>query len=769
MPQPYIPEMPPQMMNRYTNGVPAKLPQRFPVNLADKITPEVQKKMMMWLNQKYIWPQAQERRAFEAMWDKMLEMARITLPYDAMFDNTRHDASRIKNQADQANKGSARVSDSVVHDAIQRLTDITYFIAFKEGLPCQFAIPDYIKQPLATKEYRPLADRISAGNSILQWNSGNMNVKRNSLITYRHHYTYGCAFVMSDYRFRVEMINRQNNQGAVVPMPEITEIGTTFEPISLRKLWFNWRLPVYDMDSQPCPFFFDETPRFAVLQNQYDPVNNPFGYVNLDKLLAGQYIYSEPETEAVRNALKITFNSMGINDINASTLAQILQPEYSVEAKWTMFPIMPFDPVTGLFEFQADGKTPIAPQRFVMETFGPNIHSGSQVLLRLQQNYYPKRRLPIYASSHMPDLDSGAYAPSIGQILYNHFKELCICMEQFLENKDLINDTPAWVQASSPSRNSDLNAKGAKIVVNGPNDFGYKQQVDGTNSTVQMVQLLRDQAQTTSKAVDAILGKAMGSRTSASEANNAFQASMSSITTDIDMVSSDIHGNYAHRVWDYSGMWMDPDLLQHITGQFGFAILPEDMWINVGVITNVGSTYVEKIVKQQNVRYVLESSKMEPGLDRAELWKMLLDDMGFDGGAIVDDGGREQQIQFATEQAIKTYMGYPVLVDPDQDHQLAIRVKTAFIKDQNSVWNRTAEYAPNVQLLLEQIKQHQWIFQLQQQMLLVQQQMAVAQAQLKVHQENPPKPPGQEGGGSRTTSAPPQTSGGQAQQGGAAA
>lgn len=762
--------MPPEMMNRYANGVPSKMPLRFPPNLADKLTPEIQKRMLMWLNTKYIWPQAQERRAFEAMWDKMLEMARITIPYDAMFDNTRHDASRIKNQADQANKSQARVSDSVVHDAIQRLTDITYFIAFKEGLPCQFAIPDYIKQPLATKEYRPMADRISAGNSLLQWNSGNMNVKRNSLITYRHHYTYGCAFVMSDYRFRVEMINRQNNQGMVVPMPEITEIGTTFEPISLRKLWFNWRLPVYDMDSQPCPFFFDETPRFAVLQNQYDQINNPFGYVNLDKLIAGQFIYSEPETEAVRNALKITFNSMGINDINASTLAQILQPEYSVEAKWTMFPIMPFDPASGLFEFFDEAKTqPIPPRRFVMETFGPNIHSGSQVMLRLQENYYPKRRLPIFASSHMPDLDSGAYSPSIGQILYNHFKELCICMEQFLENKDLINDTPAWVQASSPSRNSDLNAKGAKIIVNGPNDFGYKSQVDGTNSTVQMVTLLRDQAQTTSKAVDAILGKAMGSRTSASEANNAFQASMSSITTDIDMVSSDIHGNYAHRVWDYSGMWMDPDLLCHITGQFGFAIMPEDMWINVGVITNVGSTYVEKIVKQQNVRYVLEASKMEPGLDRAELWKMLLDDMGFDGGKIVDDGGREQQIQFATEQAIKTYMGYPVLVDPDQDHQLAMRIKSAFIKDEYSVWNRTPEYAANAPALLEQIKQHQWIFQLQQQMLLVQQQMAVAQAQLKVHEENPPKPPGQGGEASRSASAPPQTSGGQAQQGGAAA
>jgi len=764
----YIPQIPDNLMSKFANGTPSRPAHQFPPNLAGSIDPEVQKRMMMWLMQNYVWPQVQERRAFEPMWDKMLEMARITIPYDDLFDNTRHDDSRVKNEADQANRERARVSDSVVHDAIQRLTDITYFIAFKEGLPCQFGIPDYIKQPNATPEYRPLADRIAAGNALLQWNSGNNHLKRNSLVAYRHHYTYGCAFVMSDFKFRVEMISRQDNMGNMVSKPEITEIGTTFEPISIRKLWFNWRLPVYEMESQPCPFMFDEISRFAILQNQYDPTINPFGYENLDKLQAGQYVYSDPETTSVQNALKTTFNAMGLKEVNSSTLAQILRPEYSVEAKWTLFPIMPFDPMTGEFEKDASGN-PVPFRRFVMETFGPNMHSGSQVILRLQENYYPKRRLPIYASCHMPDLDSGAYAPSIGQLLYNHWKEITLCMEQFLDNKDLINDTPAWVQASSPARNQDLNAKGAKLVVNGPNDFGYKTQQDSTSSTVAMLQLLRDGAQTTSKAVDAILGKAMGSRTSATEASNAFQASMSSITSDIDAVSSDLHGNYAHRVWDYSGSWIDPDLLKNITGQFGFAITPEDMWINVGVITNVGSTFIEKIVKQQNVRYILESSRMEPGLDRAKLWKTLLDDMGFDGGEIVQDGGREQQIQFATMQACQTYLGYPVMVDPDQDHQLAIRIKTAFLKDRDSVWNTTEAYAANAPYLIEQIKQHQLIHELQMQMMLVQQQMAVAQAQLKVHQDNPPDQqggaPGMKGGGS----APTQQAGQVAQQGGGAA
>jgi hypothetical protein len=167
---------------------------------------------------------------------------------------------------------------------------------------------------------------------------------------------------------------------------------------------------------------------------------------------------------------------------------------------------------------------------------------------------------------------------------------------------------------------------------------------------------------------------------------------------------------------------------------------------------------------------VLESSRGEPGIDRAKLWKALLDLMGLNGSEIIDDGGREQQIQFSTQQACQTYLGYPVLVDPDQDHQIAIKVKSSFIKDRLSIWNTTPEYAKNAPLLIQQIQQHQFIYQLQQQMMLVQQQMQVAAAQLKVHQENPPKPEGGDGAaGRRNTGAPANRAGQVAQQGAGAA
>lgn len=754
MPAAYMPQVNRQTVNRYIDGSPASPMPVFPPNLAATVPLDVQKQILIWMSQRYIWPQIQERVPFENNWDKLLQMARIQMPTEQLFSNTQQDASKAKQDSDQSNRDKARVSDSVVHDAIERLTNITRFVAFKEHTPVQYTVPDYMSSAHETKFYRPMANKVKAGNALLLWNNATVNLPRQSTIAYRHHYTYGCAFVMSDYRFRVEMITRQDNLGQLIPNPEITEIGTTFQPISIRKLWFNWRLPVYDMESQPCPFYYEETPRFAIMQNAYDPKLNPFGYANLDAVFQDQWLYNEQAFQSVKRGLSIAYSDMDERSLPGNRLAQILQPKHSVEAKWTFYPMLPFDPVTGEFEKRADGSL-IPYRRFVVETFGPNVHSGSQVLLRLQENYFPKKKLPLYASVHMPDLDSGAYAPAIGDILWNHYKEITLCHEQFLNNKDWINDPPSWVQVSSPALNADLTKKGAKISVNGPNDFGWRMPYDATASTVTMIQMLKEDAKTTSKAVDAILGKAMGGRTTATEANNVYQAAMSGITADIDLITDDLHGEYAQRVWNYTGLWFDKDLLKEITGQLGFELKPEDMWFDIGVRTNVGSTFIEKSVRSQNLRYILESGKMDPILDRAVLWTDLLESMGFDAKKIVDDGGREQQIQFATMQACNTYLGEQVIVDPDQDHQIAMRVKTSFLKDTNSIWN--TKYGAQAPALITQIEQHQMFLQLQMQMMLAQQQAAIADEQLANLQQT------------RTSDRPPALTGGQeaSQQGGA--
>lgn len=719
MPQPFIPEAANAWLTA-TNGT--SMMRQFPLNLAAaNLVPEkLQQDIFSYVQRNYLWPQVIERQSFETLWDKVLKLARVNL--DAMDLNFAIDTRAGKEQAESGRR-SPKVSDSVIFDAIDRLSNINHFISFKEGLPMQYVVPEYIEDPYETEFYAPYEKKIKAGNALLAWNASNEDFYLKHLICCRHHYTYGVSFARSEFQLKVQLLQRQNNLGQLISRREITKIGTTFDPLSIRRLWLNYRLPAHEMESQPCPFYFEETPHFAIMQNAYNPDINPFGFVNLEKLLPGRlsYIYSNQETAAVSNALQermqIIAKSLGANepDVRASGLASILKPEHNVDALWTIYPMLPLDEGTGDWEKYPDG-TPVIPRRFIMQTYGSNLVT-KQVLLRLQRNFYPKDGLPIYSSSHMPDLDSGLYAPCLGEILFNHYKEIVTCTNQFIENKDWINNPPAWIQTSSPSVEEDLNAPNAKLKVNGQNDFGWKTPYDATSSTVQLREMLRGEAQTTSKAVDAILGKAMGGRTSATEASNAYQASMSGITTDINIMNAGISGGYAQRVWDYSGVWLDPDLLFGITGQFGFAIKPEDMWLSIGIKTNAGSTYIASIVRQQNLRYVAESTRGEPSVRRAQLYLELFKELKFGNPKkLVDDGGVEREVMRATMQAQRTYLGEPVNISPDQNHQIALMVKTAFIEDETGPWN--TKFPEAIPMIIQQIELHQQFLMLQMQLQL---------------------------------------------------
>src|SRR6266404_4565599 len=676
--------------------------QTFPANLVSALSEDAQKKILRFMQDKYLFPQIMERQPFEQLWDKLLLMYRIKLDkVDTSIDeNSRVGQSQKEDVSDSGE--SVRLADSLMYDAVERLTDVHHFISFKEGLPIQYNIPHYYDTRKEDSFYHPLRDKIKAANCFLAWNADNEQIYLKHLITARHFYQYGIAFARSEFAFEVQMVPRMSAKG-MVQIPQIAKIGTTFDPISIRKLWLNWRLMANEMDYQPCPFFYEETPRFATLQNQYDPRLNPHGFGNLDKVAASNpgYLFGSQEMDSARKALE----SIAQLDNKPVSIPQILEPKYSVEALWTFYPMLPLDPNTGEWETRQNGQ-PVPMQRFIVNSWGTNL-VGQQILLRIQRNFYPRDSIPLYGTSHMPDLDSGLYSPSMGYLLWNHYREIVTCKNQYIENKDWINDPPTMILQSSPAQDQPINRKGQKITVNSMNDLERREAVDGTQTTVSMMRELREQAQTSSKSQDAILGKALGGRTSATEAQNVFQASMSAITTPINIFNYDIMGGYADRVWEYTATWFPPTLLKEITGQMGFAISPEDLWIKVGLKWDIGSTYIESIVRQQNLRYVLESSMGDPSINRAPLWQELLTEWRFDNVAeIVNDQGFAKEVYIATNQAIDTFVGdNNVLINPDQNHAIAIKVKIAFLEDSEGVWAK--KYPERLPLLAQQITMHQ--------------------------------------------------------------
>lgn len=740
----------------------------FPPNLAaNLLPPELQRKIYDFMFRHYIWPQVMERQTFEPMWQKLLDMYRIKLQkVDVNISEGTALGNELKEDDVAAHPENVRLADSVVYDAIERLTCVQHFISFKSGCPIQYNIPDYFDNRSETAFYHPRKDKIQAGNALLQWNIDNQQIYRKHFIASRHHYTYGCSFAISQFLFSVQQVQRMTNTGKQMVIPEIEDIGVSFDPVSIWKLWLNWRLSASEMDYQPCPFYYEETPRFATLQNVYDPRSNPFGYANLDKVASStspQWLYTGSEATNYRQTLEKLF---ALDNAPTQTMPQILDAKYSVEAKWTFFPMLPLDPQTLEFETRKDG-SPIPFSRYLVESWGTNLFTN-QVLLRVQRNFYPRDMLPLYGSAQMPDLDSGLYPPSLGYLLWNHYKEIVTMKNQYLVNKDKIIDPPMWVLTSSPaaSRN-DLTKKGAKIEVTGKEDFGPVLIPDVTQSTVAMMQQIRDQAKTSSKTDDALLGQALGSRTSATEAQNVFQLSMSVVTTPIDIFNYDIMGGYATRVWEYTATWFPPELLRSITGQMGFVISPEDLWMRVGLKWDVATTYIESIVRQRNIQYILQSSMGDPSINRPAMWRALLDEWRFDNSAEwVNDGGFQREVWEATDQVYRTMMtDEPVMIDPDQNHQVAIEVKKSFLEDKDSaVMQKYPERAP---LLLRQILLHQKFLEMQLRMQAAQMEANKPVGGAAIHE--PPQPheiTGPTGGGAAPAAqAAMAATGGEAMQG----
>lgn len=695
--------------------------QQLPPNTAAVWPIEVQKAMMMWLMTNFVWPQIWHRLPFETKWNHLNAMYKVQADRSEV-QKRRGRNWRGRNDEENAELETLRekevLADSLIFDTVDRLKNLNFFISWKDGTPVQYNRPRFLATPMEDMFYHPTSDKIKAANALVGYNLDASSAKLKDLKLKQHLYLYGCGFVQSEFRFQFdETVNA------------VVEAYTDFEPTSIRKLWLNLALPLDQMDRQPCPFLFDIFSRFQILGNIYHPIFNPTGFVNLELIQKAEWPVSQ-ETKAWRDAI-----NTGGEDKTASLSALQTRPEFTTEALWTFYPYLPVDE-QGMFN---EAGRPI---RFIIQVFSNNLIAGQVMPVRIQPLYYPKGRLPIYGVSNIPDLDSGAYTPSIGSLLENHYHELVTAKQQYLDNKNWINNPPSWHVSGSLSKSQDCNSPGVKIEVTSPDEMGWRTPFDATFTTKDFIQSTREQAQVTGKAVDALLGKAMGGRTTATEASNAFQAGMSGVTTDVDYTNSALYGGYAIRVWENSGVFLDDDLLKRITGSRGVHTLTmQDLNVRVGIKTDVGSTFIESIVKQQHLRYAIEASTRSPALDQPMLWKAFFHELKLTSAIdAVIDGGAEFEISKANEQAIKTFLGERVIIDPTQNHEAAIRVKTRYLEDQESYWNENFAGMPSAmfpnlsraQDLAQQIALHQQFFMIQQQQLMLQMQ---AQQEMQTNEQ----------------------------------
>lgn len=693
------------------------------INLADKLTNQKQVDIWQYMLSEHIEPQINSRRPYERLWDLLYNAYRMRLKITDM--NVKEDEKAfidtLRERVKKLTNDDLPLTDSLIFDTVDRLSNIAHYISWKDGKPVQFSTPEDYNNSLQDMFYSPVEDKFKSQNAVLSWGLNKEDANRKSRLVNRDFFLYGFAYGYSDMYFKVG----QNAEGVF-----LQDIGVTYKPMSVRKVWMDWRIPISDMNDQPCPFWFENTPIFKILANPYEPTMNPMGYVNLDKaysIESGMNTYffgGESWNEAIKSRLE----SIG------ATLGADTEKYCKIKAKWTFMPMLPLDPQNGDFRFRADGKTPVPYRRFILEVWGSDLLSNKVTFIRLQdvEDHY-QGELPLYGATHLEDLSSAAYSMSICEALINSAVEISMTMNYALENKNVINNPPSWHVIGSPSFNKNVNEPNAKIEVLGPNDFGWRTIPDATQTTMGIANGIRDRAQATGRVTESILGKALGGRTTAREAGNLFETSMSQITTDINILNGAFQGGYARRMYTCYSKWLDPDLIKLITGSYGWPDNSIDRALKIYLRTDVGNRYITSQAKEQRIQYMLSFAVQSPVLDQAILWKLYAVEAGMPSlqKAIID-GGRDRQIELAKDQCFKTYLNISVIIDPGQNHQIAMQVKQRFIEDTESIWNQQygqlpylATNVPRVFALAQQIQVHQ-NYLMQQQMMAAQLRMSQA-------------------------------------------
>jgi hypothetical protein len=122
----------------------------------------------------------------------------------------------------------------------------------------------------------------------------------------------------------------------------LKEMTTGFRHLDVRDVFIDQLIPCHDMERQPCPFIREHCTENDLWGNDYNPEDNPFGWLNVELALAtngaGHYALSQSDEGPLRDQLKQRY---GLSDVYAqSTRATIRQ-------RWTCYPLIGVDETTG--------------------------------------------------------------------------------------------------------------------------------------------------------------------------------------------------------------------------------------------------------------------------------------------------------------------------------------------------------------------------------------------------------------------------------------
>jgi hypothetical protein len=696
----------------------------------------------------------------------------------------------------------AKVSPAAAHKQMDAIINLGEALSFENGdLPVQARKPKTVyEHPL----YNPTQQAVDAANEEIRRQADEIDLKRKHRIAFGTFVKYGHAFALRDFQRILETIECPHTlpadpQQALVllvqlrqyygyPERELTRdqfgrpcaiflktvpkiLRTNYLPLDCSAVFIDELLPCAPMERQPCPIVRTHITKWELWENGYDPIGNPFGWVNIDKATRDsihQYALSQPDEQELRNRLQ---KNWGLNSLPGSQ-----RPENTIQQLWTAYPLLAIDggklyrdgtkscpacngsgsvSVEGFDadgfatsmqekcpECQGTGKVVVKAERYVVQMFGSMYAGGGVTVLRIQRNPTAKDKVPILYAAHLVEDTSSARPVSKSQVALSAYEQLATGHNQFLDSKSRTINRPWMVRSDSLAWNINLNQANQKIPIESSMDNEVRRvesnQYDETATLIPYIQMMENEVKDIFGANDTVIGEISAGRRPASEITLADEGSKRPLVQMIDQFNAGHMGGWGQAVIDDLETWQDRDWMQQRTHSTTFG--------KMELFTAVGEELLKTQAAIAQYRYLLEMGAtnpvMQPVLPR--VLGLMLQSMGLPISQDEIDQGfkRSQQEAF---RILTQILGEGVLLppSPDDPHEIYLGAFTeAYREATTNPRNYWAQNAPqNLPLLLQRIEMQQQLLQ-QQQMMQRIQMIQDAQFQQALQPQQQPDPRG---------------------------
>ena len=356
---------------------------------------------------------------------------------------------------------------------------------------------------------------------------------------------------------------------------------------------------------------------------------------------------------------------------------------------WEIWIMLPLDPETGKWDVNKQE------YRYRVRILGDPLSCD---IMEIRRNPFPDG-IPLLKGNHGED-DIGCYHMSLGEKCESYYEQICTAVNQMMDNRSKNVRRPIIVDPMRIDKETiDFGHSNVTFCDGDPRTAIYEFQIaDMTGTIANTINWCKQEMREIMNTTDAVMGVAMGSRTSASEYQGAQVAATTPIFADMTAIEEDIIVGYMRKFANYVNNYMTSTEIAQIIG-------PDGMEFNfdfAGHYTPVAKAVQDlrdKAMMQQFYLQLYQSVTDENKKNRILL--RLADIMEIDNPhELIPETAKDQAIKAALwENSVMLNYGQFDTPQKGEDHDAHLQIHyTAF-------WKAQQEKNKNANILGQHINQ----------------------------------------------------------------